>query len=309
MPVVNDDHDDSEPLRLDLGATSNEPSGEPSSGFADRAAGRWRWLLLAAVFLLGVAVSLVVTNVRDATQEQTAVALAVGAQQLRDGDPATLEYTVLNVGPRAVGLVHAVPVGWQLQGPQGEAERSVTAPSGQWATVATAVEPDCDLRPDGTVEVTARLRGNSVRTDAILPPGLYDDLLAIWTQACPARPLVHIDAEVAELTVADNERLVGTVQLEPQGTERSVVITEIDSRTAGFAASSPDLPVELPLGQPTPVTVEWRIVDCDHAFRMINARLEVTVATIEPRAFVLAVDLDESVAMDLARFSGSHCGT
>lgn len=307
MTVANDgDHGDAEPLRLDTSGVDGEASDDrvPDSRVD---AHRWWWAWLIAAFVVGAVVSFVVANARHAAEEQAVVDVVLGSQALRDDEePPVLEYAVLNVGPRPVGIRHVVPVGWNRAGStQGE----VRVVPGEWTTIETAVMANCDLRPDATVRVTAQSHGGVVSSHTTMPPALHDDLVAMWSASCPARPLVEITANVIEMTPTVDGRLVGSVELAPHGSEKSVRIVELRSRNAGFVAASPDVPLDLSDGEPTALTVEWRVHDCARALRLTEVRLEVTIAAAEPRAFVVEIPLDESAGLALARYSGGQCGT
>lgn len=305
MTAASDgDHHDSEPLRLDLRADSTADVGDvrPES----RAPGRPRWAWLIAAFALGAVVSLVVADARRAVDERSTIEVVIGAQEVSGDSPTTLEYAVLNVGPQSVRILHVVPVGWVLASDESQV---VTAEPGQWTTVPTVVNVDCDVRPDATATVTARSAAGERSAETTLPSDINDDLLVAWSEACPARPVVEIDAGLVEPTRTTDDVMTGIVWMEPQGTEDSVEVVNLGSRNAGFTAVAPNLPMELPVGVPSDVTVQWRVIDCDQALRLTDARLDVTLATPEPRAFRVNISLDAPATLALARFSGSVCGT
>lgn len=293
--------DDIEPLRIEL-------TDQPVAGGADASVpgnSTWRgWVGLAAAFALGAAISFVVADARHDASEATAVNIVIGGQQLRDGTPGELQFSLLNNGSLPVEVLEVVPDGWQ---PADADPPAVTVRPGEWETVATAAVVECNERPNATVHVTARVSGSTQAAEARLPMSGQNELLAFWQSACPTQPLDEMEGRLVEVVESGGDALTAVIELRPRGVEDQVKLVSVGAQNAGFIATSRDLPVELPEGQGTPVTIEWLITDCGQALQLAGARLFVEVATVNPREARIDVRLGEPLTLELARFSGAFC--
>lgn len=125
------------PLDLGVvGATQGEPDDEPRRAHS----GRWVWTAVAAAFVAGGGLGLIVADARDDAAAYADVRLVSGAilsltERADDDSPGRIEVSVLNLGEHEVEILGLEPEGVAVR-PGEEAAEPVPAPPGEWVTAS-----------------------------------------------------------------------------------------------------------------------------------------------------------------------------
>lgn len=287
-----------EPLRVDdVGEVDAVEREEPRD---------WsRWAALALAFVLGVAATVVVTNARQQTAERSEISLVTAVGDLSAGSPSELEFEIMNAGSRAVDVVGLDVVGWTRAE---SAEVSAHASASEWTRADLLADVDCENRPDTTIDVTVRTAGVEETISVPLAERDHLDLTSFWSEACPTRPIATIQLEFAESVGLDPDRMVMEFEL-LQFDERWMQVVAVESATGGFSARARNLPLQLPPGEPTHLTVEWAVTDCDTANDVADVFVSLSVVGRQFGQTRSSLTADNRTLAELARLTALACET
>jgi hypothetical protein len=302
---------------LDLAEPVADGSGQPL-GSRSGPWHRWwrRWGMVAAVFLIGVAVGAYIWNVRSdaaalAVEDGRAVLVAgwFGFDQSLTGfDVSRPTVTLHNTGARDVEVISVRPAGW-LTHADPAVGRSTTVPPAEWVEVRMAALPPCGEPVPGRLEAEIRSgQGEFSMTVALPPGGRLDQIQAVICD--------EVDMPYSVIV----NRTVGLAASEP-GTLRTIVTLSVASRAAveitaastseaGFRAVATGPPVGIPddaFETSVSLGLEWNVEECAATHSLDELALHVEVRTASATTTVAAQLPTQLYAM-LGRFAAAECG-
>lgn len=264
---------DEAPLDLDAEPPRDEPR---------RAVPPWLWVLVAAAFVAGGALGLVVADTRDAAAGLSEVRLVSGLVQgysmtADESAPGHVELSVLNLGDHEVEILGLEPAGTAVQ-PGDRPADPLPAPPGEWVTATqTGLIADCALADPGDV-VRIRVR-DAAGTERVVEASALADTgvaLGFWEAAC-APPALAFPINGGAEAEHEAETVTVHVPVANPGAEPLRVLG-FGSETPGLALTEPEVPFEVPPNESVRLALTWSVTDCEAALAwpdvLLDYRLE-----------------------------------
>ncbi|HEX6231687.1 MAG TPA: hypothetical protein VFZ63_01030 [Jiangellaceae bacterium] len=222
-----------------------------------------------------------------------------------DGWNSGLVGTIYYHGRRDVTILAARPAGWV---PVGDGARPIPIPPREWTSVPLAATPDCTAPVRPELELLVRTeRGDRQVTVPFRQSGEY---LALFHQsACLLPEFVDIEVVDADALPPDDGALVIRLGLRhigpPDG--REITVLGVGGETAGFRATSSDLPIVLPPGATQTITMRWSVNECTRTAELAEVDVVVRLKSPDLGRQNQPVYLPGHIVAALARFGVAEC--
>lgn len=273
-----------------------------------------RWVALVAVFALGVVVALVVADARRDAAGSASVEFLSGGSSLADvvsagGGAESIDFYLINIGTQEAEILSIDTDGFAADRSAAEPKATTAAPD-EWVTFSTELVPDCDVRPSGVLNVTARGGAGEQTLHPKLAPGAFDDAIAFWNRTCRSLREIEVSVELERAVIGG--QLTTVLNLSQTSARPSVDLLELDSRTQGISLEIDDdaLPVAIANSGPqTELTVRWTITECESAVVMPSVGIDAFISASGGGVERVEVAADTPLSVELARLSERVCET
>ncbi|WP_116949113.1 hypothetical protein [Jiangella endophytica] len=300
--------DDERSVPLELGAVGLTHLDDDAE--TGRPTPRWRmWIALGAALVVGAVVGIVANNARNDASEYATVDLVRGTVDVEFGSPLSsdsqrLNVNLINTGPRELEILSIEVDGFTSL--QDGDESPVTAAPGEWVRIGATVEPDCDIRPPGTLEVRVRTASGEQTAVVTGQPG-DDQLIWAWQGGCQTAGSTGILIGDSRTIAADasGARIVMPVS---NGDDEPLTVTAMETTTPGFTMTTDPLPIDVGAGATVQVETLWTVTDCDDAARFAEATVAVNIHN-ESMDTRVSQPLGNPTLIELVRLAVRVCET
>jgi hypothetical protein len=272
---------DDAPLDLGVVGAATEPAPEPAE--PRRPGGRWLWAVVAAAFVGGGALGLVVADSREDAAGYADVQLVSGGVEHLSGHadetaPGSVELSLLNLGEHEVEILGLEPPGMTVQADEA-AREPVTVPPGEWRSVRqTGLIADCTTTvPDD--ELLVRVRDAGGTEQLVQPYGVldYGGASEAWFAACQTSGPSYGLADVTTVT-HHGETVVMDLYLSNTG-DGPLRVLQFQPDAPGLDAPAPVVPFAVPGGEAVAVPLTWTVTDCDTALQWSDVQIDIEVSS------------------------------
>ncbi|WP_053202273.1 hypothetical protein [Jiangella muralis] len=296
---------------LDLGVVGGGEDREPPEQRERpdppaRRPGWWRWAAVAAAFVVGGVVGLVVAQARDDAGGYAGVELYGGpAQPVYTGQRPRGELSVhlLNAGDHAVEIL-----GVEIDGtPATETAEPVPADPGAWVSfVQPGLQVDCAGPLPTSLQVRARTASGEERLVDLAPPDDYEGLRGFWYVECQGPYQYGLDLRDSTVLSSGDGAVVLRLELANGGLD-DLRLGAVTARAPGFGLTTEDAAgLVVPAGQSAFLTTTWTVTDCGPALGASGGSIAVRTLHGEAETEQIIV-LPDSGFTALARLSGQSC--
>ncbi|WP_116950827.1 hypothetical protein [Jiangella endophytica] len=276
--------DGDEPLDLGVvrGGQDREPPADPGDrpGRPGKRSALRRWAAVAAAFVVGGVLGLVVADARDDAAGYADVRLVGGAIQgmsdhADETAPGFLEISLLNLGEHEVEILGLEPHGMTVAAADEPAE-PLRAPPGEWVTARQdRLIADCAGPSRDGLRVRVRDAGGTQRVvEADTLPefggvaGLVDYVCRPVDLVFPAIGATIVSRESGSVTMELRVANDGTGPLP---------VSAFEPDTPGMVATGPEVPFEVPAAGSISVPLTWTVTDCRLATGWPGVQIAYTV--------------------------------
>ncbi|WP_116950828.1 hypothetical protein [Jiangella endophytica] len=301
--------DGDEPLDLGVvrGGQDREPPADPGDrpGRPGKRSALRRWAAVAAAFVVGGVVGLVVAEARDDADGYTSIELFGGpVPQVFTGDRPRGELTVdlLNAGDHAVEIL-----GVEIEGTTAtETAEPVAAEPGVWTTyVQRGLEVDCARPLPSGLQVRARTSSGQERLVDVEPPDDNEGLRGFWYLEC--QHPYHVGLQLRDSAVVRSGDGAVTLGLElVNNAPDDLRIGTVAARAPGFSLTTDTAEQAIPAGRSVAVMTTWTVTDCERALNTSGGSIAVRILHGSGETEQIIV-LPNIAFTALARLSGQSC--